>query len=159
MRTGFVPFLAGGLAIVVACTPVEPAQKPVPAADARPVTDADFTSMGLGTEHTLVVVLAPACAPCDAALPFYKRLMERPAIDGTRRRVVVVGHGVVPIRKALEAAGVYPHAVTSGPDGFVASIGEFPTLILVDAHGTRQKSWTGPLSPEGERDVIAALER
>jgi hypothetical protein len=34
-----------------------------------------------------------------------------------------------------------------------------PTLFLVDAKGSIEHSWVGALTPQGEKDVIATLEK
>lgn len=132
-----------------------PVTQQIPA-DADPLVS---TSVGLGKQMTVIVVMAPDCAPCVQALPFYQRLISMPNMDGVIRRLVVIAqNGVIPMKRVLDANKFTPHALTSGPSA-AHEITQLPTLVLLDGHGHRVKTWSGPLTTAQEAEVVAAIGR
>jgi len=114
--------------------------------------------VGLGSEITVLVVVEPDCARCRDSIPFYKRLIALPRMDGKVRRLVVIGRkGVIPVQDMLQAASFKPHRLTSGPREPVAAIKEVPTIILLDANGKRMSMWTGVLTQQQEEQVVSAI--
>jgi hypothetical protein len=58
----------------------------------------------------------------------------------------------------LRAGGVSVEAVFNQQLSSIQVSGT-PTLFLVDAKGSIEHSWIGELNPQGEKDVIATLEK
>lgn len=115
----------------------------------------DWSPVGLGTKLTLLVVLSPDCASCEAGFGFYKELLRLPIMDGTAGRIVVVARGVGPMSDILKAHSFKPHRLTSGP-AFARSI-EVPSAILLDRTGKRTGTWRGLLDPSKQKAVRAAV--
>ena len=120
-----------------------------------PVPD-PFSTVGLGKEVTVLLVMAPSCTVCQAEIPFYKTLLELPRMDGTAKRLVVLGIGIAPIRQELDSAKFRPHLLTSGPAA-TREITEFPTVIVLDAQGKRLGAWTGKLTEVQQKEIVAAI--
>src|SRR5687768_414674 len=87
----------------------------VPAAAARAQTTTPQTglevpqigSLKLGKASTVIIVFATDCKPCLQALPFYKKLMALPGMDGVERRMnMMTTDGALPGTLVLEANGL-----------------------------------------------------
>jgi hypothetical protein len=123
----------------------------------------DIKGLGLGTESTVVVAFASErCAPCTQLIPFYKRLLALPRMNGKVRRLVVVAvDGLWPVKLILDPHKFEPHRLTSGPypaqrlPGVTAT----PSLLLLDGAGKTVGKWEGGLSAAQQEDVIAAINK
>lgn len=116
-------------------------------------------SLKLGKESTVIIVFATDCEPCIKALPFYKRLMELPRMDGVERRMnMMTTDGAVPGTLVLEANGVTPHHFSSYPNYSLMAVPHVPsTLYVLNAAGQLIGKWDGALSASNEADIVAAL--
>ena len=115
------------------------------------------SGIDLGTDATVLVVMAWDCPPCLASLPFYKSLLALPGMDGQERRLVVLAQrGVVMMDIELKARQFKPHLVSSGPRA-THDVPVLPTVIVVGADGRRRGLWAGSLTPAQEKEVLAAV--
>lgn len=122
-------------------------------------TSYDARSVGLGKLSTVVVIMASGCKACFDAVPFYKRLLALPGMDGKARRLVVVAmDGVWPVKYKTDAVQFTPHRLTSGPYPGLnfPGVKEAPTIVVLDAAGKQRGAWAGPLTAEQQKAVIAA---
>ena len=110
-------------------------------------------------QKTLVLAIRKGCHYCDSSLPFYKQL------SGLEKNNTLHAHllAVMPDDPAsgtadLRSGGVSIEAVFNQPLSSIQVSGT-PTLFLVDAKGKIEHSWVGQLTPQGEKDVIAAVEK
>ena len=110
-------------------------------------------------QKTLVLAIRKGCHYCDSSLPFYKQL------SGLEKSNTLHVHllAVMPDDRAsgaayLQSGGVSVEAVFNQPLSSIRVSGT-PTLFLVDAKGRIEHSWVGQLTPQGEKDVIAAVEK
>jgi hypothetical protein len=108
---------------------------------------------------TLVLAIRKGCHYCDSSLPFYKQL------SGLEKNNTLHAHllAVMPDDPAagtadLRSGGVSVEALFNQPLSSIQVSGT-PTLFLVDAKGSIEHSWIGELTPQGEKDVIATLEK
>jgi hypothetical protein len=108
---------------------------------------------------TLVLAIRKGCHFCDSSLPFYKRL------SGLEKNNTLHAHllAVMPDDPTagtadLRAGGVSVDTLFNQPLNSIQVSGT-PTLFLVDAKGSIEHSWVGELTPQGEKDVIATLEK
>ena len=114
-------------------------------------------NVGMGSEATVLVVLDLDCQPCLESMPFYKKLLALPRMDGFKRRVVVLSkRGVVPIARMLDQQGFKPHKLTSGPAA-VREVETAPTVVVIGPNGKRRGAWTGRLTAAQEAEVFAAI--
>jgi hypothetical protein len=60
--------------------------------------------------------------------------------------------------KALQSGGVAVDGVFSQPLDSLKVTGT-PTLLLLDSNGRVARAWVGQLTPQGEKEVIAAVEK
>jgi rhodanese-related sulfurtransferase len=104
---------------------------------------------------TLILALSVECRYCRASSEFYRRLL---ALNAAKRfRPVAVFPQPEKAGQAyLQSEGL---AVSEVLQANLLSLGvdATPTLILADEVGRISSSWTGQLTPEGEKDVIARL--
>lgn len=121
----------------------------------------DIKQLGIGTKSTAFIILEGAdCKACIESMPFYRRLMELPEMNGTSRRVVVIAKaGVWPVKNVTDAHGFMPHRLNSGPYMMrpVPGVTSAPTVLVLDAKGVQRGKWEGVLSAEQQKAVIAAL--
>lgn len=120
----------------------------------------DLKRLKLGTVSTVVIVLESTCASCFAPMDFYKSLMKLPAMDGTKRRVLVVAmDGVWPVKDKCDAAGFVPHRLTSGPypDMDLPGVKTAPAILVLDAKGKQRGVWVGPFTAEKRNAIVAAV--
>ncbi|MEX2270145.1 MAG: hypothetical protein WD690_01650 [Vicinamibacterales bacterium] len=128
-------------------------------APAAPVKPYDIRALKLGTLSTIVIALESDCKPCFDSIEFYKRLMNLPGMDGSKRRVVVVAmDGVWPVKKRTDALSFKPHRLTSGPypGRDLPGVKAAPTILVFDRAGKQRGVWTGPFTPVQQKAVIAA---
>lgn len=137
-------------------------KRPLPPAPKNPYAKPyDIKGLGLGTEATVVVAFAAErCAPCTQGIPFYKRLLSLPRMDGKARRLVVVAvDGLWPVKDILDPNKFEPHRLTSGPYPAqrLPGVTRTPSLLLLDAAGSTVGKWEGGLSAAQQEEVIAAI--
>jgi hypothetical protein len=81
-------------------------------------------------------------------------------MDGVRKRLVVLAtDGAWPVKRALDAKGFKPHRLTSYPRlvNTLEVPDRPPSILVVDGAGMRLGMWSGPLSPDQEKEVLAAI--
>ena len=155
-----------GLVVLVVGTYVHarmsrPAQSAAPSTEVTPpyrsgdVLNEKLDAVALAAKPaTLLVVVQSRCKFCTASMPFYERLSKtahaRTQIVVLTQEEAAIGHAYV------SSHGFEPDAVVSVPE--FARIHSTPTVILTDATKTVRRIWTGKLRPEGEADVLAALD-
>jgi len=110
-------------------------------------------------QKTLVLAIRKGCHYCDSSLPFYKQL------GGLEKNNALHAHllAVMPDDPAagtadLRSGGVSVEALFNQPLSSIQVSGT-PTLFLVDAKGRIEHSWVGELTPQGEKDLVATLEK
>lgn len=148
-----------GAIVVVATVHAQPGTWP---SDETRQDTYDLTRLGVGKEATVIVVFSEQCVECTAALPFYKRLLSLPKMDGTVRRFVVVApEGVVPASDAIAAAGLKPHRISSGPSPAAPPlpVKSMPAVIVLDAGGKIAGTWEGKLSASKETTIVTLIEQ
>jgi hypothetical protein len=59
---------------------------------------------------------------------------------------------------ALQSGGVAVDGVFSQPLNTIQVTGT-PTLLLLDSNGRVARAWVGQLTPQGEKELIAAVEK
>ena len=118
-----------------------------------------LSSVGLGKQRTVVLVLATDCEPCTASIPFYKTLLNRPIMDGTEGRLIVLStNGAVPVKQMLEKHNLRPHRLLSYPMTATIEIPpDAPGVYVLDAEGRRVGSWRGSLSDGQKGEVVKAI--
>jgi hypothetical protein len=115
------------------------------------------STVGLGKEATVLIVISPDCQPCLESIAFYKKLLALPRMDGTARRLVILAqNGVIPVKRLLDEQNFKPHGLTSGPAA-THEIQDLPTLIVLDPSGKRRGNWTGKLTAKQEAEVLASI--
>ncbi|HTZ95569.1 MAG TPA: hypothetical protein VMB18_04165 [Terriglobales bacterium] len=109
--------------------------------------------------ETLILAIRKGCGYCEASLPFYKRLGELEA-DGQLHAhlLAVMPDDPATGSEELKSSGVGVDGVFSQPLDLIKVTGT-PTLLLLDATGRVAQAWVGQLSPQREKEVIAAAER
>lgn len=109
--------------------------------------------------HTLTLFLRVGCHYCEDSMPFYRSLNE---LDKNGRLsshlLTVMQDGMHTEDAYLEAHGLRLDRVFSEPFEPLKVSGT-PTLLLVNARGRIEKAWVGQLSPQAEKEVIAAVEK
>lgn len=109
--------------------------------------------------ETLVVALRKGCHYCEASLPFYKQLSDLEKNNSLHAHLLVVmpddqdSGG-----KELQSSGLAVDSLFGQSLDSIKVTGT-PALLLLDSHGRVAQAWMGQLTPERERDVIAALKR
>jgi hypothetical protein len=119
----------------------------------------DVKTLRLGTVSTVVIVLESDCDPCFQPVEFYKRLMKMKAMDGKKRKVIVVAmDGVWPVKDRAKAAGFAPHGTTSGPypDLEWPAVKTAPTILVLDGSGKQRGVWVGPFDVGKQKAITAA---
>ena len=110
-------------------------------------------------QKTLVLAIRKGCHYCDSSLPFYKQLSN---LEKSRtlhaHLVAVMPDDRTSVTADLLSGGVSIEAVFNQQLSSIRVAGT-PTLFLVDAKGRIEQSWVGQLSPESEKDVIAAAAK
>lgn len=112
-------------------------------------------------EHnkTLVLALQIGCRFCEVSMPFYKRLVELRQSDRTHAYLLAImpNDNAAAVRQ-LEASGVDVPCICGRPLSSI-HVSQTPTLLLVNAQGRIEREWVGQLSPSGEEQVIAELQK
>jgi hypothetical protein len=132
---------------------------------ANPVTDPARPDFGYmqpwaGTVFTVVAVLRPDCAACEASVPFYKRLATLPGIDHeTRRFVVMTQGGIGPVAMMIEKhpSGFRARPAVSFPDDGRLQVTELPSIVVFDGRWKERGRWAGQLTRAQEDEVLALL--
>lgn len=122
-----------------------------------PVSPDPFSSVGFGTEATVLIVMAPGCAVCLAEVPFYQTLLELPRMDGKAKRLVVLAMGIMPLGQELDSAKFTPHLLTSGSFEATRAITDFPTVIVLNTLGKRVGTWVGKLTAVQHKEIVAVI--
>jgi thioredoxin-related protein len=110
-------------------------------------------------QKTLVLAIRKGCHFCEESLPFYKRLEDLENTNSLHAHVLAV----MPDNQdsgsaALQSGGVAVEGIFSQPLNSIQVTGT-PTLLLLDAKGRVERAWIGQLTPQGEEDLIAAVEK
>jgi thiol-disulfide isomerase/thioredoxin len=163
MRTGRIGLLLVLLTLVAGEAAAQ-GKPPLPAPPKDPYAGAyDLKGLGLGTEATVIVTFASEdCAPCVQAIPFYKRLLALPRMDGKARRFIVVAvDGLWPVKDILDPQRFEPHRLTSGPYPArrLPGVSGTPALLLLDRAGKTVRVWEGPLSNAQQQEIIDAINK
>lgn len=163
MRTGRIGLLLVLLALVAGEAAAQ-GKPPLPPPPRDPHAGPyDMKGLGLGTEATVIVTFASEdCAPCVQAIPFYKRLLALPRMDGKARRFIVVAvDGLWPVKDVLAPHAFEPHRLTTGPYPArrLPGVVRTPALLLLDRAGRTIRVWEGPLSSAQQQEIIAAINR
>lgn len=148
------------LVSTVMCLLFAPATVAAQSAPPRPSLEIpNIGSLKLGKESTVIVVFATTCEACLKALPFYKKLLALPGMDGVERRMnVMTTDGAVPGTKALDANGITPHHLSSYPNYSAIDVPYVPsTVYVLNAAGQLIGKWTGALTVSNEEEIVAAL--
>ncbi len=108
---------------------------------------------------TLVLAIRKGCHFCDASLPFYKKLSSLERNNTLHVHLLAVMPDDPAAGTAdLRSGGISVEALFNQPLNSIQVSGT-PTLFLVDAKGSIEHSWIGELTPQGEMDLIATLEK
>ena len=163
MRTGWIGLLLVLLALVAGEAAAQ-GKPPLPAPPKDPHAGPfDMKRLGLGTEATVVVAFAAEqCAPCRQAIPFYKRLLALPRMDGNALRLIVVAtDGLWPVKDVLDSQRFEPHRLNSGPYPArrLPGVSGTPALLLLDRAGKVVRVWEGPLSGAQQQEIIDAINK
>jgi len=168
VRTQKVIEVAANLAILVVCGLIGWAvltHKNLPSGPGERASLQGVTLPSLPGYHwgdhrkTLVLAIRKGCHFCDASLPFYKRLSSLEKNSALHAHVLAVMPDDPAAGTAeLRSGGVSVDARFNQPLNSIQVSGT-PTLFLVDAKGSIEHSWVGALTPQGEKDVIATLEK
>jgi thiol-disulfide isomerase/thioredoxin len=103
---------------------------------------------------TLILVTASTCHYCTESMPFYQRVAA--ASERARVRLVAATEESLSSNAAyLQGYNVRPRLLVSSRDANLKVRGT-PTVILTKGNVV-QNSWLGKLSPNGERDVLDAI--
>jgi hypothetical protein len=123
----------------------------------------DVKGLGLGTEATVVVAFASdRCPECRNAIPFYKRLLALPRMDGkTRRLIIVATDGLWPVKDVLDPQKLEPNRLTSGPypGRTLPGVTKTPAVMLLDPRGKTVGIWEGALSSAQQEAIVAAINK
>ncbi len=104
--------------------------------------------------QTLLVADSDKCHFCTESAPFYQRLVQQ---HSRTRLIAVVPQSVEEGRNYLSKLNVGIDDVRQAQFSSLGVRGT-PTLILLDNNGAAVKSWVGRLPPNGEAEVISALQ-
>ena len=120
-----------------------------------------FPSTGLidlaKTTHTVLIFVRSTCIYCSASVPFYQRLARVVASRAPHVRLAVVSSEPVSVTHTyIQANGLTVDDVYYVPFGNTRLLAT-PTLLLLDRRGKVELSAVGKLTPDEERDVIAAV--
>jgi hypothetical protein len=108
---------------------------------------------------TLILAIRKGCHYCDSSMPFYKQLSGLEKKNTLHAHLLAVMPDDPTVGTAdLRSGGVSVDALFNQPLNSIQVSGT-PTLFLVDAKGSIEHSWVGELTPQGEKDVIATLEK
>ena len=113
-----------------------------------------------GTDHALVVALAPGCHFCTESMPFYKRLLDERNQKASKTKVIAAvpreGDKAEEQQK-LASAGVNPDdlVVVNFQDVKVPGT---PTIIHVDNQGKVLGVWVGKQDSSGEEEILETLD-
>jgi hypothetical protein len=113
----------------------------------------------LGSAATVVLFVSSSCHFCAQSGTFYKRLTA--ARDPAKFAVIVaVPQGAETREDALEFLSA--HGLTAEEELSVSypdlGVRATPTVVLLDASGRNQGTWTGLLSGEKEAEVLSRLK-
>ena len=125
---------------------------------ARP--DFGYMQPWAGTELTIAVVYGVECAPCDASIPFYKRLASLPGIDGKLRSFVVIADGgIAPVAGRIQnhPDKFRPSHLVSYPNDDRFGLQTSPTLLVFDRTWKRLGEWRGQLTSRQEEEVLSLV--
>jgi thioredoxin-related protein len=110
-------------------------------------------------EKTLVLAIRKGCHFCEESLPFYKRLVELEKSNSLHAHVLaVMPDDKDSASKALQSSGAVVDGIFSQPLDSLKVSGT-PTLLLLDSKGRVERAWIGQLNPQGEKELIATVEK
>jgi thioredoxin-related protein len=110
-------------------------------------------------QKTLVLAIRKGCHFCDDSLPFYKRLGDLEKRNNLHAHVLaVMPDDRESGAKALQSGDVAVDSVFSQPLDSLKVTGT-PTILLLDSHGRVARAWVGQLTPQGEEELITAVEK
>jgi hypothetical protein len=115
-----------------------------------------------GSAVTVIAVFGVECGPCQASVPFYKRLSAHPAIDRRAASFAVLAKGGIwPVIDAIQAhpQGFRAKPVASYPDDDRFAVRDLPTLLVIDGAWKERGRWTGVLSAAQEAEVFALVSQ
>lgn len=105
--------------------------------------------------QTVLLVLSESCHYCTDSAPFYRRLVERAQVRGSRV--------IAALPEDLDTSKAYLNRLGVLVDDILqvnpSSLGTraTPTVLLLDNSGIIKDGWVGQLSPEKEREVLGQL--
>ena len=107
--------------------------------------------------ETLVMAIRVGCHYCADSMPFYMKLNDLERSNHLRAHLLVVmQEGKQAADQELNSDGLKIDRAFNQSFGPLKVTGT-PTLMLANAQGRIVKGWVGELSPQGEREVIAAV--
>ena len=136
----------------------QPGQRP-PSAEVGEKLDALREVVPAGTDHALVVAVAPGCHFCTESMPFYKRLLDERNQKQSKTRVIaaVPNEGAkAEEQQKLASAGVNPDALVA-VDFQDIKVPGTPTIFHVDNQGKVLGVWVGKQDSSGEDEILEAL--
>lgn len=135
---------------------IDPSAKPGAAAaepSIKPGTKLSVQNVDFGkSEKNLLLVFSTSCKYCTESIPFYRRLVERNAVEKKVNMVAAFAQEPSEAAKYLIEKNLSVDQIIR-TDGSEIKVRGTPTLILTDKNGTVLESWAGKLSPEKENEV------
>jgi thioredoxin-related protein len=139
------PRLTGALGVAPA--PAEPAYHAGAVID----TPAEWYQ---AAPYTLLLFARASCSACQAAQPFFKRLVDN--IGATVRVVLVTSAGEADEdAQYARGLGLQAHSIRTAIPGL--SVRVTPTLVLVDRQGTILNAWEGVGPVEKQTEIAETL--
>ena len=112
-----------------------------------------------GHSATLLLAIRKGCAYCEASLPFYRHLSNLQESHLLKVRLLAVmpdtrkvGSEFLDIEN-LPVEAVFDQSLQS------LQVSGTPTLLLLATDGRVEQAWVGKLDAEGERQVLAIVEK
>lgn len=115
--------------------------------------------LGLGKTLSIAVVFSADCEECLKQVPFFKRVIALPGMDGTKGRfMVLTRNGAVPAFTALKNAGFSGHTVGSYPEDPLELPSALGSVVILDRDGKILTRWSGAPSSPQQEDILAKLK-
>jgi thiol-disulfide isomerase/thioredoxin len=116
----------------------------------------DNTIAGDKAKATLVVAMTTSCIYCKASAPFYRRLLAG-VPTGIRTIAVFPEQNDIARTYLQDSLDLTFNGVVQHLQGLRVTV--TPTVLVLDENGTVKAAWVGLLKPDGEREVVEALNR
>jgi hypothetical protein len=150
-----VVVIAVGIRLIVAPLGPTPNVR-VPFPPGHDLTGAGLLPLRSGSPM-LLVGLSTRCQFCTASIPFYRSLIETPAITSGRVRVAVLSlQPVTEMQSYLEKHGLSIRTMVSLRDTTLM-LPATPAIVVVGSDGRVVRSWQGQLDRDQERQVVESI--